>query len=254
MKEVEDESTVLIFTSPPYYNAKDYSQAIKDDMGRCASYHQYRMSLIEVWRECERTLKPGGFLAVNIDNTTVDGEIYPCAVHIFHDILETTDLKLKENIYWRKQPQFGDQRGNHIKQNPYPRYYYPYRMVEPIYIFQKQGKTIKRHKFPRDKIPEDIARDWAFNDWNVAARDSMHPAAFPEELAERLIRLYTETGEMVGDPFAGSGTVMAVAKRWKRSCWSYEINKQFVGMIMSRLKWGSGSLSQFSFDYRYVED
>jgi DNA modification methylase len=254
MKEIESRSTVLIFTSPPYFNARDYSQAIRDDLGRCDTYENYIYGLIPVWKECFRVLKPGGYLAVNIDNTTVDKKIYPCAVDVFFTILRKTDFELKENIYWRKQPQLGDKRGNHIKKNPYPRYYYPYRNVEPIYIFQKPGKTIARHKKDRDRLPEDVVLDWAFNDWFVAARDSLHPASFPEELAERLIRLYTETGELVGDPFAGSGTVMAVAKKWKRSAWSYEINKRFIPLIRNRIGWGQRSLTDSNkVDYIYTD-
>lgn len=247
MEEVGDNSTHLIFTSPPYYRARDYSLAIKDDIGREEDYSDYLSELIKVWIECHRVLKPGGILAVNVDNTTVDGKIYPCAIDVFYDIQNNTPLTLKENIYWIKQMQLGDKRGNHIKLNPYPRYYYPYRCVEPIYLFQKRGRIPARKKKEIDRLPDNIVRDWSVNHWHVAARESEHPAAFPEELAERLIRLYTETGERVGDPFAGSGTVMAVARKWSRSSWSYEVNSQFIKLIKDRMKWGQ-------FDVEYPEE
>jgi len=249
MKEIKDNSTHLIFTSPPYHTAKDYSVVIHDDMGNSSGYESYLSSLDDVWRECIRVLVPGGHLAINIDNTTVDGVIYPCAVDVFSRVAKM--IPLQENIYWIKPPQLGDKRGNHIKKNPFPRYYYPYRCVEPIYVFKKPGKLYRR-RLTTDRIPDEIARAWAFNDWHIpTVVNGKHPAAFPEELAERFIKLYTETDEIVGDPFAGSGTVMAVSKHLNRSSWGYEVNQTFIDIIKERCKWKQQTFGD-AIEYKYI--
>ena len=130
-------------------------------------------------------------------------------------------------------------------QHPYPMYYYPDNIYEEIVIFQKG-------KFKYSKIPDDVKESsridvntflkekWYLSIWeitNVLPSDklSKYTAAFPEELAERLIVLYSYVGETVLDPFLGTGTTALVAKRLGRNSIGYEIDLELKPIIEERL-------------------
>jgi site-specific DNA-methyltransferase (adenine-specific) len=108
---------------------------------------------------------------------------------------------------------------------------------EYILVFSKN--TYKRERGDKENtIGRDEFLDWTKSVWTfpaVSAKKVGHPAPFPEELPHRLIQLYSYKGDVVLDPFAGSGTTCLVAKRDSRHYIGYEINEQYVKLATERI-------------------
>ena len=140
-------------------------------------------------------------------------------------------------------------------QHPYPMYYYPDNIYEEVVIFKKPGEfdraSISEQVRERSRI--DVNRfqgeKWYLSVWDIKnvlphEKWSKYTAAFPEELAERLIRLYSYWGETVLDPFLGTGTTCSVARRLGRNCIGYEIDMELREAIEERLGMREGSITK----------
>lgn len=260
MHELEDNSVDLIITSPPYFNIKDYakngyqdtthSQSHESDLGAINHYAVYIDALLFVWKECERVLKPNGKLCINVPlmpmlkkdyDTHYNRHIFDLQSDIQHSILRHTDLFLLDMYIWNrtnssKKLMFGSY--------PYPRNFYAQNTTEFIAVFVKDGK-------PSNNIPQEIKEaskltqeEWvSFTKqiWDIpipSKNDSAfgkHSAIMPSEIPYRLIKLFSFVGDIVLDPFAGSGTTLKVAKELKRSYVGYEIYEHYKTVIEEKL-------------------
>lgn len=260
MHELEDNSVDLIITSPPYFNIKDYakngyqdtthSQSHESDLGAINSYAVYIDALLFVWKECERVLKPNGKLCINVPlmpmlkkdyDTHYNRHIFDLQSDIQHSILRHTDLFLLDMYIWNrtnssKKLMFGSY--------PYPRNFYAQNTTEFIAVFVKDGK-------PSNNIPQEIKEaskltqeEWvSFTKqiWDIpipSKNDSAfgkHSAIMPSEIPYRLIKLFSFVGDIVLDPFAGSGTTLKVAKELKRNYVGYEIYEHYKAVIEEKL-------------------
>ncbi|GBC98231.1 Modification methylase DpnIIB [bacterium HR17] len=130
-------------------------------------------------------------------------------------------------------------------QHPYPGYYKPNIMTEFIFVFRKPGPPIYRNRTADEKelnrIPIDalFKHELANNIWHIApvppnAID--HPCPFPEEIPYRLILLYSYRGDLVLDPFAGSGTTLEVAVHLGRRAIGYEVKERYVKLAWQRVR------------------
>ena len=122
-------------------------------------------------------------------------------------------------------------------QNPCAGYYYPNIMTEYILIFRKSG-PFRRGKKKTLEIDELFTRDIANNIWHVAPvppRSIDHPCPFPEELARRLILLYSDKGDEVLDPFLGSGQTALAALKRGRLCTGYDIEPEYLRLAHKRV-------------------
>lgn len=248
MKEISDESVHLMVTSPPYFNAPfDYKGMFKD-------YNKYLKMLNGMAKEVFRVLQKGRIVALNIDDMLVDGEKFPIvadATRIFLDV----GFRYRDRIIWKKPDGYIriSRRSGVILQNPYPMYFYPDNLLESIIIFQKG-------RFNYKSIPQDIRESsvidkkefsnnkWFLSIWNINnvlpnSRLEKDIAAFPEELPYRIIKLFSYKGEIVLDPFAGSGTTIKVARELGRNSIGIEINKKLLPIIKEKSGFlGQGSL------------
>lgn len=260
MHELEDNSVDLIITSPPYFNIKDYakngyqdtthSQSHESDLGAINHYAVYIDALLFVWKECERVLKPNGKLCINVPlmpmlkkdyDTHYNRHIFDLQSDIQHSILRHTDLFLLDMYIWNrtnssKKLMFGSY--------PYPRNFYAQNTTEFIAVFVKDGK-------PSNNIPQEIKEaskltqeEWvSFTKqiWDIpipSKNDSAfgkHSAIMPSEIPYRLIKLFSFVGDIVLDPFAGSGTTLKVAKELKRNYVGYEIYEHYKTVIEEKL-------------------
>jgi len=188
-------------------------------------YGEYLELIRSVGRELYRVLKPGRLACFVTQDVRIDGKLYPIVADLIHVMVYEVGFEYQEKIIWRKPEGYIriSRRSGVLIQHPYPMYYYPDNIYEEIVVFKKPGE------FDRKQMPEsvkeksriDIARfqgeKWYLSVWdikNVLPHEewSKYTAAFPEELVERLIRLYSYWGETVLDPFLGTGT----------TCWLLE--------------------------------
>jgi len=261
MSEIPDNSIHLIVTSPPYFNIKDYSKdgyqknqisdKKKEQIGDIQDYKKYIDELLLVWKECERVLKPNGKLVINVPlmpmlkkdfNTHYNRHIFDINADIEHSILNNTNLFLYDIYIWnRTNPSKSLMFGSY----PYPRNFYAQNTSEFITVYVKDGK-------PDNNVPEEIKeksklseKEWVEYTkqiWNIPipGKDDIafgkHSAIMPEEIARRCIRLFTFVGDIVLDPFAGSGTTLKVAKELERNFVGYEIMEIYKPIIEKKLK------------------
>lgn len=242
MHEIADSSVHLVVTSPPYFNAPfDYKKLYK-------SYEHYLEMLREVSKELYRVVAAGRIVALNIDDMLVDGEKFPIvsdATRIFLD----AGFRYRDRLTWKKPDGYLriSRRSGVLLQNPYPMYYYPDNLLESIIIFQKgkfDYKSIPEEVRERSKINikefEKRSKDWYRTLWemtNVLPNSDLEKgiAAYPDELAFRIITLYSYMGETVLDPFVGSGTTMKVARELGRNSIGIEINKELIPIIKKKV-------------------
>lgn len=262
MTELPDNSVQLIVTSPPYFNIKDYSldgyqknkksKKSTGQIGDISDYQKYIDEMVLVWKECERVLKPNGKLIINTPLmpmlkknliTHYNRHIFDINSDIEHSVLHKTNLFLMDVYIWnRTNPSKKLMFGSY----PYPRNFYAQNTIEFITVFVKDG--IPENNLPK-KIKEQsklTQKEWVeFTKqiWNIPIPGKgdlafgEHSAIMPEEIVRRCIRLFTFVGDVVLDPFAGSGTTLKVAKELDRNFVGYEISKSYQDII--KLKLGS---------------
>jgi modification methylase len=226
MTELPDNSVHLMVTSPPYNVGKEYD---KD-----ATLEEYLEFLGRVWREVYRVLVPGGRACVNVANLGRKPYI-PLHSYIINSMLDIGFL-MRGEIIWNKAASsspstaWGSWRS---PANPTLRDVHEY-----ILIFSKGGFSRKNPL----KRPATISRDdfleftkslWTFP--AISARSAGHPAPFPVELPHRLIQLFTYEGEVILDPFLGSGQTAIAALNDNRHYVGYEIEAQYVHLAEKRI-------------------
>lgn len=250
MEEVATESVHLMVTSPPYFNAPfDYKGLFKN-------YEQYLGLLKAFAQETYRVLQNGRIAVLNIDDMLVKGEKFPIVADATK-IFQEAGFRYRDRIIWKKPDGYLriSRRSGVILQNPYPMYFYPDNLLESIIIFQKGkfnyksiSKTVREQS--RVSLKEIQDNRWYMTLWdmtNVLPGSPLEKdiAAFPLELPYRAIKLFSYKGEVVLDPFAGSGTTMHVARGLGRNSINLEINPSLESVIKKKAGFdGQQSLSQ----------
>jgi site-specific DNA-methyltransferase (adenine-specific) len=172
-------------------------------------------------REAYRVLQNGRIFALNIDDMLVNGQKYPITADTIKNF-QSAGFRYRDKIIWKKPDGYLriSKRSGVLLQNPYPMYFYPDNLLESIIIFQK-GKfdyhSISKKVREQSKIDKKEFQDnnWHKTIWEMTnvlpgSKLEKNIAAFPDELAYRLIKLFSYVGETVLDPFLGSGTTMKV--------------------------------------------
>lgn len=244
MLNLRDTSIGLVVTSPPYWNIKDYE--VKGQIGHDQSYEEYIESLKQVWKESKRVLLPGCKLVINVGDQFLrsrdNGGIYEIKP-IHADIIKSCQelgFRFLGNIIWHKITTTKTTGGcSWMGSIYYPRDGYITYEHEYIMIFKKAGKAPRPSEEAKDlsKLPKEFRSKWFRGIWDdmPPEKQSEHCAMFPEELPMRIIRMFSFAGDTVLDPFVGSGTTMAAAKRWHRNSIGIEINPDFVTLIQSKV-------------------
>lgn len=225
MDELPDNSIHLMVTSPPYNASKEYDEDLSLD--------EYLALLARVWRETYRVLAPGGRACINVANLGRKPYI-PLHSYIIEQMLEIGYL-MRGEIIWNKAASaspstaWGSWRS---AANPVLRDVHEYILIFSKDAFNRKGKD-KESTISRDDFLEWTKSVWTFP--AVSARKVGHPAPFPEELPHRLIQLYTYRGEVVLDPFVGSGSTCLAARRDGRHYIGYDVNQEYIQLANNRL-------------------
>jgi len=239
LDELEDNSIHLVVTSPPYFNAPfDFPGLFKD-------YEEYLELIRRVGEEIYRVLAEGRIACFVIQDVRIDGELYLIVADIIR-IMREIGFRYRDKIIWRKPEGYIriSRRSGVLIQHPYPMYYYPDNIYEEIVVFQKGKFNYRVSQLIKEQSKIDLGKfqkeKWYLSVWditNVLPSNSVskYTAVFPEELAERLIRLYSYVGETVLDPFLGTGTTAVVAKKLNRNSVGYEIDLELKPIIEERL-------------------
>ncbi|HEX2850588.1 MAG TPA: site-specific DNA-methyltransferase [Acidimicrobiales bacterium] len=242
MDKVDDASVALVVTSPPYFAGKEYETALGEGHVP-ATYAQYLTMLEEVFAECVRTLEPGGRIAVNVANLgrrpyrSLSGDV----TWILQDRLR---LLLRGEVIWVKaRGAAGSCAWGSFQRpaNPVLR-----DLTERVVIASKGrfDRALTARQRSTRGLPSEasIFRDEfmeATTDvWEIPPESASrvgHPAPFPVELPERLIHLYTYRGDLVLDPFMGSGTTAVAAVRTERHFVGYDMDPDYVAKTRARL-------------------
>jgi DNA modification methylase len=226
MKELPDNCLHLMVTSPPYNVTKDYDEDL--------SLAEYLQLLRNVFSETYRTLVHGGRACVNVANLGRKPYI-PLSGYISQMMIEIGFL-MRGEIIWHKGAGAGVSMAWGSWQsaaNPVLRDTHEYILVFSKGTFSRKKSEEKENTITRDQFLEWTKSVWTMNP--ESARKVGHPAPFPVELPYRLIQLYTFKGEVVLDPFMGSGSTALAALQSERKFIGYEIDPEYVKLAGERI-------------------
>jgi len=229
----------LTFCSPPYYNAREYSQY--------DSYDIYLSTMCRIFKEVQRVTKEGRFLVINV-SPVIEPRIsrqhqskrHPIPFDLTY-MLTRDGWDFIEDIIWEKPESSVKNRNAQFYQHRKPISYKPNIVHEYILVFRKRTDKLidwNLRKYSDDTIEESkIKYGYETSSiWKIHPKSSkQHPAIFPEELAEMVIKYYSMVGDIILDPFSGIGTTCKVAKKLKRGYIGIEINKEYHDFSMKNL-------------------
>jgi len=220
LKVIPDESIHLTFTSPPYYNARDYTIF--------PSYEAYLDFLTAVFKGTHRITKEGRFFVLNTSPVIVprirrahSSKRYAIPYDI-HQRLTEIGWEFIDDIVWVKPDYAAKNRNGGFFQHRKPLGYKANSVTESVMVYRKKtDKLIDWNIRQYDEETINASRVWRdyekTNVWHInPATDKVHPAVFPVELASRIVQFYSFKGDLVFDPFGGSGTVGNVALTHER--------------------------------------
>ena len=239
---VADNSVALVVTSPPYFAGKEYEEAVGEGHVP-ASYLEYLQMLHDVFKECVRTLEPGGRIAVNVAN--LGRRPYrSLSADVIGILQDDLGLLLRGEVIWRKaQGAAGNCAWGSFQRpaNPVLR-----DLTERVVIaskgrFDRAQSAAERYAQGLPSLGTanaDEFMDATTDVWEIPAESATrvgHPAPFPVELPERLIDLYTYRGDLVLDPFMGSGTTAVAAVRTSRHYVGFDTDNDYIELAKRRI-------------------
>lgn len=243
---LEPESVHLILTSPPYWTLKEYNRA-EGQMGYIGDYREFLRELDRVWSACFRALVPGGRLVCVVGDVCLSrrknaGEhtVIPLHASIQEHCREIGFSNLAPIIWYKIANAVYEAEGNGggFLGKPYEPNAVVKNDIEFILMERKPGGYRKPDLATRilSIIPAERHKDWFQQVWTglTGASTRHHPAPFPLELAERLIRMFSFVGDTVLDPFMGTGTTNVAAAKWGRNSIGVEIDPKYFDMACNR--------------------
>jgi len=226
MSEIPDHTVHLMVTSPPYNVGKVYDRDI--------TLKEYLEFLNRVWREVYRVLVPGGRACVNVANLGRKPYI-PLHAFIIRDMVEVGFFMRGEIIWDKAASSSGSTAWGSWRSpaNPTLRDVHEYIIIFSKQSFARPNNLKRRATITREEFLEFTKSVWTFP--AVSARKVGHPAPFPVDLPYRLIQLYTYEGEVVLDPFMGSGSTAIAALQTGRHYLGYEKSLDYIRLAAERM-------------------
>jgi site-specific DNA-methyltransferase (adenine-specific) len=227
MAKMPDCFVDLIITSPPYFLNKEYEKTIK--------YEDYLIMMENIFIESNRVLKGGGYLVVNFGDYFNSGNrfyhadipaCYPASINYFKWGVEIAKMDLQATRIWRKQ--FAKM-GIPFVCNKHPRPVFDY---EHIWTFRKKNGMNEEIVYDRKLSQRGVIGE----DWTSKADIKTHCAAFPIELPSWVLNVYSKKGDLIYDPFMGSGTTALSAIKNNRDWIGSEISSEYCNIIEERIK------------------
>lgn len=251
---VDDESVQLVVTSPPYWTLKKYRDH-EDQLGGINDYERFLCELDKVWEHCFRVLVTGGRLICVVGDVCLSrrkNEGRHTVVPLHASIQELCRKIGYDNlapIIWYKIANAvfeASGNGAGFLGKPYEPNAVIKNDIEFILMERKPGGYRKPTVATRvlSVISNENHKQWFQSIWSglTGASTRQHPAPYPEELAERLVRMFSFVGDTVLDPFMGTGTTTVAAAKWGRNSIGVEIDPQYFEMAEKRIRHATGSL------------
>lgn len=244
LQDVPAASVDLVFTSPPYYNARpEYTDYV--------NYEEYLLKMRQVIQAVHRVLNEGRFFVMNVSpilirRTNRNASSRRIAVPFdVHRLFTEEGYDFIDDILWVKPEGAGwaTGRGRRFAADRNPLQYKPVPVTEYVLVYRKHTDKLidwniraypDQEAVKASRIEDGYERT---NIWEIKpAHDPRHPAIFPLELAEKVVRYYSFKGDLVLDPFAGIGTVGKAAARLGRRFVLIEINPEYARIITEEAK------------------
>ncbi len=241
--QVADNSVALLITSPPYFTGKEYENDVAEgDVP--AAYFEYLAGIAQVLSVCARKLEPGGRMAINVAN--LGRRPYrSLSADILSILQDDLGLLIRGEIIWRKAHGAGGScawGSFRSPANPVLR-----DLTERVIIASKGrfDRALNRRQRADRNLPHQptiSATDFmesTLDLWDIPAESAVrigHPAPFPVELPRRLIELYTYQGDLVLDPYIGSGTTAVAAAMSDRHYIGFDTEPEYLVLAQSRLE------------------
>jgi len=251
---ITDSSIHLVVTSPPYWILKDYNR-LEGQLGQVADYEKFLNELDKCWKESLRVLVPGGRLVIVVGDVLLSRR-----KHKRHQVIPLhADIQVRckrlgfDNlapIFWYKIANAAyeaEGNGGGFLGKPYEPNAVVKHDIEYILMERKPGSY--RSPDPKTRllsvIPAEKHSIWFRQVWEDIRGESTrnHPAPFPEELADRLIRMFSFVNDTVLDPFVGTGTTMVAAAKAGRNSIGVEIDPKYWRLARDRLGRGLPSIT-----------
>ncbi|MEX0862166.1 site-specific DNA-methyltransferase [Nitrosopumilus sp.] len=256
-KFIEPNSVALTVTSPPYGNAINYSQHVKNQKsGKGKEYRgnvggsleDYLTEMQGIFSEVKKVTMPGGFCCIVIADELSEGVLIPLPSLLISKLVDLQDEEegwhLRDMIIWNKVTAGRSGAGNRFGQFvkiPVPTRYRANIMHEYIIVLQKgkKGRFLLKETEPKVPLNRAMKRQVALSVWDITPVPPNvinHPAVFPEQIPWRLIQMYTKAGDVVLDPMCGSGQTVKVANHLKRKYIGVDIRKSYATLAKKRAK------------------
>ena len=242
---LKDESLHLVVTSPPYWKLKRYRES-PGQLGNLADYNVFIEKLSDVWKECYRTLVPGGRLVCVVGDVCLSRREHGrhLVVPLHADIVVSCRQIGFDNlnpIIWHKisNATYEVENGSRFLGKPYEPNAIIKNEIEFILMQRKPGGYRKPTAEQRrlSMIQKEEFGEWFRQFWNITGASTRdHPAPFPLELAYRLVRMFSFVGDTVLDPFCGTGTTMVAALKAGRNSVGVEVEPAYYEMAAKRLE------------------
>lgn len=239
LKELPAECIDLVFTSPPYYNAKpEYAEYL--------SYEEYLLKMKKIIHECGRVLNEGRFFVINVSPVLIrrasrnEASKRIAVPFDFHRLFIEEGFEFIDDIIWEKPEGAGwaTGRGRRFAADRNPLQYKPVPVTEYVLVYRKKTDKlidwlIRKHPdqeaVKASKIEDgyDVTNIWKL----TPAHCKEHPAIFPIELAEKVIKYYSFKNDVVLDPFGGTGTTAKAAIKLGRRFAIFEMDEKYINLI-----------------------
>jgi len=238
MSELPDESVGCIFTSPPYFVGMEYETGY--------SFEEHLENIKAVMEECARVTVPGGVIALNVDDIhdfkskrgNDKSAHIQLMIHKYQTFLKKHGVFLEDKIVWVKdQTPHSKDMSKAFSADIVHSTYRHIKRHDFVYIFRKKGERVapsEEASFASALTKEEWSR-YIPSVWTIPAvwKNEGHPTVFPEELARRVIKMYSFFGERVLDPFLGSGTTIKVARELGREGIGYEREEELYRDVIA---------------------
>jgi DNA modification methylase len=253
MPALAPESVHLVLTSPPYWTLKEYRKS-PGQLGHVADYDEFLADLDRVWKHCYDALVPGGRLICVVGDVCLSrrkNKGRHTVVPLHASIQEHCRRLGYDNlapIIWYKiaNAAYEVEGGGGFLGKPYEPNAVIKNDIEFILMERKPGGYRKPSVATRvlSVISTENYQTWFQQIWQglTGASTRDHPAPYPIELAERLVRMFSFVGDTVLDPFTGTGTTNIAAARWGRNSIGYEVDPTYLAYAEGRLNQNTGTL------------
>lgn len=241
---IKDESVHLVVTSPPYWTLKEYNDH-PNQLGHVEDYEEFLDQLDRVWKHAYRVLVPGGRLVCVVGDVCLSRKEH--GRHLIMPLHSDIAVRCRKigfdnlnPIIWYKisNAQFEVENGAKFLGKPYEPNAIIKNDMEFILMQRKPGGYRKPTERQRrlSMIEKADFDEWFRQIWSLTgASTRQHPAPFPVELAERLVKMFSFVGDVVLDPFCGTGSTLVAAAKSGRHSIGVEVDPHYARLTKERL-------------------